>query len=468
MKKIEIGELATMAVLLLAVGAMSAHAQTYTDVYNFGTNPGDPINFQGPHFVAQGTDGNLYSTSGQGGADGSGTVFRMTPAGNLAVLLNVSPAVSNEVRGGLTLCSDGNFYGTSEDGGHSRCSGTGCGFVFKITPQGQPNRIYSFTGKTNPYYPIVPPIVGVDHNLYGTTLNDGIGSVYKLTLSGELTTLFGRGAPTVLILATDGNFYGIDATNPGSVFQIKSTGESRVFYTFDGRRHGGAPSSLIQGNDGSLYGTTTVGGDSACSFGGCGLVFRLTLGGGYAVLHYFNGADGWGPDTLLQASDGNLYGTTQLGGTGAGCPTGGDSCGTFFQITQAGTFSVLHDFEPNTGYQPTSLLQRTDGVLYGLTDFGGDGPLCDAGCGVFYSFDMQLPPFVRLLPAWGSPGQNIGILGQGFTAVTAVSFNDVPATFNVVSDTYLTATVPGFVGVGKVTVTTPSGVLTSNTDFYVR
>ncbi len=166
--------------------------------------------------------------------------------------------------------------------------------------------------------------------------------------------------------------------------------------------------------------------------------------------------DGCSPDAgLVQATDGNFYGVTVAGGT-----TGN---GVIFQITPAGAYSILYNFDGTHGANPESTpMQHTNGKIYGLTYGGGT---CRQG--VVYSFDMGLGPFVSLVSTTGKVGKTVEVLGQGFTGTTAVSFNGTAATFKVGSDTYLKATVPSGATTGSVTVTTPGGTLTSNKPFRV-
>jgi uncharacterized repeat protein (TIGR03803 family) len=230
-------------------------------------------------------------------------------------------------------------------------------------------------------------------------------------------------------------------------------GKLTVLYNFD-FTHGNYPTApLIQGSDGIFYGTTSFGGTNDL-----GVIFSITSTGKLNVLHNFSGSDGVQPrGGLVQASDGKLYGTSSEGGT--------HECGTIFVVDLEGTFSKLYDFDYTTGCaSQVSLLQHTNGVLYGDTEQGGSGN----GLGVFYSFNVDLRPFVRLLPASSEIGKTIGILGQGFKGTTRVSFNGTAASFTVVSETYLTATVPHGATTGFVTVTTPSGKLKSNTKFRVQ
>jgi uncharacterized repeat protein (TIGR03803 family) len=154
-------------------------------------------------------------------------------------------------------------------------------------------------------------------------------------------------------------------------------------------------------------------------------------------------------------TDGRFYGTAEQGGT--------DTYGVLYRITPSGNYSVLHDFENNTGAAPQeTLLQHTRGTLYGETSFGGTG-----SGGVVYNLQAGLKAFAALTPSAGKVGKTIGILGQGFTGTTAVSFNGTSAHFTVVYNTFLKATVPTGATTGLVTVTTPSGKLLSKQNFQV-
>ena len=163
------------------------------------------------------------------------------------------------------------------------------------------------------------------------------------------------------------------------------------------------------------------------------------------------------------ATDGNFYGTAAAGGA--------NNSGTIFSVSPTGSFTKLYDFQISTGYDPqVTLLQHTNGLLYGQTFCGGTrhGGQCSSG-GVFYSLNAGLAALVAFVPAQqsGKVGASVGILGQGLLGTTSVTFDGPPATFTVSSDTFLTATVPSAVLTGPVTVNTSSGPLKSNVSFRV-
>jgi uncharacterized repeat protein (TIGR03803 family) len=462
MKKRFSGQLAVMIVSVGLAWQAPARAQKFSVLYNFGTHAGDPEAAEYEGIVAQGRDGNLYSTTVFGGASGFGAVFKITARGTLTVLHSFDSTTEANPLSGLTLGTDGDFYGTTTHGGTFNM-----GTVFKVRTNGVLTVLYNFTGGSgaNPYG---PPIECTDGNFYGTTDGggtNGLGTVYKLTPLGELTMLYsfdnthGRDPVTPLVQGTNGNLYGTTSlggtNNDGVIFSISQSGKFTVLYNFDGT-HGAQPfGPLVQGSDGNFYGTTLLGG--AVNFGA---IFKMTAAGKLTVLHSMNGTtDGGMPDAgLVQGTDGNFYGAN------ADAATGGS--GTIFRIspTTPYRYKVLYNFNGTTGGLPeVTLLLHTDGILYADTQSGGT-----AGWGTFYGLNIGLKPFVSLVSPSGKIGKTIGILGQGFKGTMGVSFNGTPASFKVVSTTYLTAKVPGGATSGFVTVTTPKGKLTSNKKFRIN
>jgi uncharacterized repeat protein (TIGR03803 family) len=472
MKNISVTRLQVLAVVivLFTASVTTLHAQTYTDLYNFGSNAGDPTNPAWMGLFTQGRDGNLYSTTQGGGTKNFGAVFQLTPAGTMHVLysfMNMKDGVFPN--GGLTLGTDGSLYGTTSAGGV-----TGFGTVFKITTSGKFTLLHNFNGTTEGEPAYVPPIEGLDGNFYGTTSDGGgevFGTVYKMTPSGKLTVIYTfpgpskLGYPMGLTLGTDGNFYGTalggGTTRYGGVFKVTPRGKLTELYPFKSTPDGQTPKgAIIQANDGNFYGTTEAGGAD-----GFGSIYRMTPAGALKFVHSFSESDGLGLHPLaglVQATDGKFYGVA----------ANNTSSGVLFQITSTGKYQVLVSFTNVTGKYlganpQVSLFQHTGGTLYGDTAGGGTGTLCF--CGVLYSLGMKLHPFVSFVgPLFeGKVGRSIEMLGQGFTGTTKVSFKGVSATFTAVSDTYLTAVVPPGATTGSVTVNTPGGKLTSNRIFRV-
>jgi len=473
---------ATAVLLTIMSVTFAVHAQTFSVVYNFGSQAGDPIQPFYSGIIAQGRDGNLYSGSyGGGGTTGAGALYSLTPGGTLTTLYSFSNSTDGETpAGGLTLGSDGSFYGTSYGGGFG---GAPFGTVFKFTPPNSFTTLYTFTDGSDGALPLAPPIQATDGNFYGTTCpgcnsQPGYGSIYKITPSGTFTVLFTCDVTHCydvngpLVQGKDGNLYGTSefggANSQGAVFKITPAGKITDLVSFD-ISNGQLPiGPLVPGSDGNFYGTAVDGG----SFGH-GVIFKVTGGGVLTVLHHMNGsADGGAPYAgLVQATDGNFYGVNANGGAAsANCPSG---CGTVFKLTPKGVFSVIYNFDLTTGSVPyTTLLQHTNGLLYGTTQMGGTGnvdPHCIAGvCGVLFSVKVGAKPFVALRSTTGKVGAQVQILGQNFSGSSIVSFGTVPAsTVTVSGTTFITATVPSGAKTGSVTVTTSSGTLASSKKFLV-
>ncbi len=275
-----------------------------------------------------------------------------------------------EAGGSLLQATDGNFYGTSYRGG-----AFDKGAIFRVTPSGVLTTLHSFTGSEGAS-PRAPLIQASDGTFYGTTAAGGAfdrGTVFQFTQSGTLTTIYnftggsdGYWPNGGLIQGTDGSFYG---TTPhggtaygayGTVFRLTSDGTFTTLHSFSGTDGQWPEAGLMQAADGNVYGTTRAGGASAG-----GTVFRLTSGGVLTTLHSFSGTDGQWPEAgLMQAADGNVYGTTIGGGV--------SNQGVIFRLTPSGNFATLHSFTGPEGQTPRApLVQTSDGIFYGTTYMGG-------------------------------------------------------------------------------------------------
>src|ERR1017187_5226219 len=385
-------------------------------------------------------------------------------------------------RAGLVQTTNGDLYGTTAAGGANRLGGT----VFKITPGGTLTTLYSFCSQTNctdGSNPCAGLVQAANGTLYGTTssypFNTG-GTIFKITPSGTLTTLYsfcsqsgctdGEGPRAGLVQATNGDFYGTTdgggSNHCGTVFKITPIGTLRTLYAFcsqSGCTDGASPNAgLVQDTNGDFYGTTANGGPN-----GYGTVFKITPSGTLTTLYIFcsqtNCTDGQYPVAgLVQAANGDLYGTTSSGWSNNG--------GTVFKITPSGTLTTLYTFcsqsgctdgaSPNAG-----LVQDTNGDFYGTT-YGGIGRGGPAN-GTVFRLSVGLGPFVKPRPPYGKVGAAIKILGTNLTGAASVSFNGTAAVFTVVSPSLITTTLPAGASSGKVQVVTPSGTLSSNASFVV-
>jgi uncharacterized repeat protein (TIGR03803 family) len=291
------------------------------------------------------TSGNLYGTTSWSWDYGPGTVFKLAPNGNFTVLYTFTGGADGEgPEGTLVRDAAGNFYGATYYGGSNACydeNQYGCGVVFKLTPSGKLRVLYTFAGYptdgANPAAGLVRDAAG---NLYGTTEHGG-------------------------------------AYHDGVVFKLDKSGKETVLYSFQDGADGGFPAAdLVLDAEGNLYGTTPEGGSSGCNGFGCGVVFKLDKAGKLTVLHSFAGypKDGETPYAgLVMDTAGNLYGTTELGGS-YGC-FGTYGCGAIFRVNKAGKETVLYSFTGgDDGVQPfADLILDKAGNLYSTASFGGTG-----------------------------------------------------------------------------------------------
>jgi uncharacterized repeat protein (TIGR03803 family) len=476
-----------------AVAAIASPAQTFTTLANFdGTDGVNP--YAG---LVQGTDGNFYGTTFQGGADGGyqGTVFKVTPAGTLTTLHSFAGTDGAFPYAGLIQGTDGNFYGTTVEGGANNNCTSGCGTVFKITLAGTLTTLHSFDG-TDGNYPAAGLVQGTDGDFYGTTNVGGLGNncadfqptgcgtVFKITAAGTLTTLHtfnftdGYEPWARLVQGTDGNFYGTTAEGVvggdicgfgcGTVFKMTPAGTLTTLHAFEGPDGAFPQSALLQASNGEFYGTTAAGGaydDCVPASFWCGTTFQITPTGTLTTVLSFDGADGSDPTAgLIQATDGNFYGTTTTGGANDTCP----GCyGTAFKLTPEGTLTTLYSFCSQTdcadGAGPNGgVFQATNGTLYGTAFSGGA-----FNAGTVFSLSVGLGPFVEIEPTLGAVGAIVVILGNNLTGTTGVAFNGTAAAFEVLSSSEILTTVPTGATTGIVQVTTPSGTFDSNVAFQV-
>jgi uncharacterized repeat protein (TIGR03803 family) len=491
MTKLGVWKMTGAVFLLCAAMGITVQAQTFTTLLEFqgpdGINP--------PGALIQAGDRHLYGVTSLGGASNAeeGTVFKINSEGQLTTLYSFcsqNGCVDGSLpAAGLTLATDGSFYGTTEQGGANNR-----GTVFKITSAGTVTTLYSFCSGANNCKDGANPSTGLVQSttgtFYGTTVRGGIsntchegcGTVFRITSGGALITLHsfdsteGTYPDGALVEWTDGNFYGMTFTGGGSnncpggcgtVFKVSPSGKLTTLHSFE-RTDGYEPvGPLVSASDGNFYGVTQLGGAY-----GSGTVFRLQPTGSLTTVYSFcakaNCPDGKYPyGALVQATDGNLYGTTSEGGDDPSCRML-DGCGTIFNLTLTGALTTLHVFGMVDGANPEAgLLQATDGNFYGTAFWGGNLNCGALGCGTVFSLDIGLGPFVTFVRNSGRVGQTGGILGQGFTGTTSVALNGTPAQFTVVSDTFIRATVPPGATTGFVTVATPSGTLTSNVPFRV-
>jgi uncharacterized repeat protein (TIGR03803 family) len=332
---------AAMFVMLGAAASVPAPAQTDRMLHDFsdtpdGANPASSL--------IRDAAGDFYGTTYAGGANGTGTVFKLDRTGALTVLHSFGPYPGEDGGGpdaGLIRDSAGNFYGTTYYGG-----AIGYGIVFKVDVNGQETIMHAFGAGSDGALPTDSLVEGSAGNFYGTTNAGG-------------------------------------AFNSGTVFEMDESGDERVLYSFSGQADGGTPAGgLIRDEAGNLYGTTTYGGSGPCDVAratGCGVVFKLDANGSETVLHSFSKVDGAHPcASLARDSAGNLYGTTSNGGA--------HDRGVVFQLNGSGKETVLYSFAGPDGAWPyANVIRDAAGNLYGTTRFGGISSYnCTGGCGTVF------------------------------------------------------------------------------------
>ena len=377
-----------LLVLMLPVSGAQA-AVVFTSLYSFtGTNDGaNPM-----AGLVQGSDGYFYGTTQWGGTNNTGTVFRINTNGALTTLYSFTgDNDGGNPQATLVQGSDGYFYGTTEGG-----YGT-YGTVFRISSNGALTTLYSFSGGNDGAYPN-GLVQGHDGYLYGTTgylnLNPnapflGNGTVFKISTNGVLTTLYsftgysdGANPSAGLVQGTDGSFYGTTYyggvyVEPGfwgwgTVFKISTNGALTSSYSFDWNDGIYPMAGLVQGSDGNLYGTTSGGPP------GLSRVFKISTNGGYTSW----GCAAYPVAALVQGRDGNLYGTTEYTSVRGGPQQGFYYCGagTVFKTSTTGALTTLYAFGSITnangdlldGASPcAALVQGSDGSFYGTTWGGG-------------------------------------------------------------------------------------------------
>ena len=323
---------------------VTGHAQTFTVLHTF--TGGDGF---GPYGVIQDSRGDLYGVTGLFGTYGWGTVFKLNGSDQETVLHDFTGGVDGgESRSSLVRDAKGILYGTAQSFGSG-----GDGVVFSIDTSGKETVLHAFSGPPDGSEPVAGLVLGDGNDLYGTTEFGGKTNAADCPISC------------------------------GTVFKLDKTGGEVVLYSFTGGTDGEFPEgALVQDADGSLYGTTSQGGDPTCQGGGgCGTIFKLDATGKKTILHTFTGGDGILPVAgLIRDTEGNFYGTAGFGGVG--CQFG---CGTVFKLDKTGKFTVLHRFHNSDGAGPFGgVVIDKSGNLYGATAGGGNQSCGSSGCGTLF------------------------------------------------------------------------------------
>jgi uncharacterized repeat protein (TIGR03803 family) len=469
---------------------------TLTDVYNV-----DYVPYGG---ASLGTDGNFYGTNYDGGdlntvgacpASACGQVFKVTPGGVVTFLHDFS----GDLDGGAPESSpveapNGIFYGTTTS--LPEPSPSDLGVIYSVTSTGTFTVLHTFAGPdgSNPSAQLA---VGSDGNLYGGTQSGGTnndGVLFRITPEGTYTVLHnlagtdGNGILSGLTLASDGNLYGVTydggTDNQGVIFKLTNSGVYTVIYNILNPYTGGI-TKLAQATDGKLYGLLGEGN---------GWIYSVTTSGTFTILHEFcqqtNCTDGANPGTpLVQSTDGKFYSVTSHGGDTSQCQLG---CGVFYSLDMGlAPFASLVSTSGEEGAKIGILGQgfsSSSVVKFGGTEattvtrsattfltatvpaaaLTGAVTVTTGSTTLTSSQTFKVTPtMASFSPPSGPVGQLVTINGTGLTQATKVTFNKTSASFTVVSDIEITATVPAGATTGKIVVTTKGGGATSATSFTV-
>jgi uncharacterized repeat protein (TIGR03803 family) len=374
-----------LALLLGAVAAPLARAQTFTVIHNFtgGSDGANPL----AGFLIEGTT--LYGTASSGGSSRHGVVFALNESGEETVLHEFTGGSDGASPEGLLVMDKaGNLYGTTRLGGVSDA-----GAVFKVTRKGAETVLYSFKGKADGANPVAGLAIDKVGNLYGTTTKGGPsndGTVFELAVPKvtggawreEVLHTFGEdkdGASPVagVTLDASGNLYGTTAAGGtygyGTVFQMtpSSSGwKESVLHEFELQSDGGVPyAGLVLDSKGDLYGAATDGGAGGANGGGT--VFELTHANGtwkFTVLYRLSGWGISGSWRNLLLVSGKIYASTHCDGT--------HNAGTVYELTDSGTtwtYKPLYILNGSSDgmFSISNLVADSQGNLYGTTLEGG-------------------------------------------------------------------------------------------------
>jgi uncharacterized repeat protein (TIGR03803 family) len=390
---------------LLALCIFLSSAASAQFAYTFQGTPDGALPEGG---LVKDSSGNLYGTTGSGGAFGAGSIYELPASGGEKVLYSFTGGADGASPTGRILRqANGFLIGTAAAGSNlgGNCGFlNGCGVVWALSPGGKLRVLYTFTGETDGAVPRSGLVRGANGLFYGTTqyggsstgpciasseTTFGCGVAFQVDLQGAYSVLHtfnggsdGQSPIAPLTLDASGNLYGTtlyggstsavctaqEFKGCGVVFKIDSSGQESVVYAFNGAPDAAWPleNDVTLDATGNLYGSTTGGGASQW-----GAVYKIDSAGHESVLYSFSaGMDGAAPRSgLIRDPKGNLYGTASTGPINSLGQCSAATCGGLFKLTPTGTETVLFSFPAN--YIPVGDLLLNQGNLYGTTLSGG-------------------------------------------------------------------------------------------------
>lgn len=380
-------KLLTPMMIVILVGAASSQTSKFKVLHAFSSGTDGETPQAGLVLDAQ---GNLYGTTEDGGTFGEGTVFKIDSAGNETILHNFNVRTDGGYPFGPVILDNArNIYGTTTEGGPA-----GSGTVFELNINGKEAILHAFAASSSDgSFPIAGLVRDSAGNLYGTTSGGGSstwGTVFRVDATGAETVLHSfAGFPdgqlpwAGLTLDAHGNLYGVTISGGsrgyGALFGLNMQGVESVIASFTILTGDSPSGTLVEDGTGNLYGTTAYNGAHSR-----GTVFKFDTATRVETTLYNFGAsgnsDGATPAAgLVRDTAGNLYGTTQVGGS--------KRCGVVFKIDSTGRETILHTFTGGSdGCVPVGALAIDQGGnLYGTASSGGD-LTCQgsAGCGTVF------------------------------------------------------------------------------------
>jgi len=383
--------LAVIATLVF-LSVVTMQAQTFTTLHDFtGSTDGGS-----PYAGVTMANGNLYGTASGYGADGKGSVYEVSSTGSETTLYSFTGSPDGETPWALVKRGyKGNLYGTTGGGG-----AYGWGAVFEVDSTGRETVLYSFSGGARDGCYPSSGLLEYGGDLYGTTTYCGAyneGTIFKLTKKGKETVLhsFAGGSSDgaypgfagLIVDEKDAAFYSLTeeggSTGQGTVYRMTKKGKVSVLHSFgggasDGCYPYGTPALDKEGN---LYGTTET-----CGVLNYGTIWKVNQKGEETILHNFSGGnnDGEYPYSgIVLDAEGTVYGTATFGGNNH-CY---DGCGVVYELKKSGKLTLLHSFGYSDGAWPYGqVLIDSKGDVYGTTYGGGTGDSCAIGCGTVWSY----------------------------------------------------------------------------------
>lgn len=426
--------------------------------------------------LVQASDGMFYGMTPVGGSSGNGIIFSLDPSSFVYTKIQeFSYNSGSKPVGSLQIALDGKLYGLTSSGGNSFA-----GTIFSFDPLSSSFSKLKDFGENGSGSNISAKLIqAIDGKLYGLSTyggNNGIGVIFNFDPStSQYTKLYdfsgsdGKNPYGSLIQANDGKLYGMTSdggnNNFGVIFSFDPASASFIklmdFDSINGSRPFG---SLLQASNGILYGMTNLGGSK-----GSGIIFSFDPSTStYSNIHDFDDINGSNPfGNLIQSSNGNLYGLTAYGGSSGG--------GVIFSFDPSNNnFSKLQDFDYNIGSKPfSSLIEAKDGQLYGMTSGGGS-----SGDGVIFSYNTSTSTYTNLkdfnfrtgnaplgVLVQASDGMLYGMTSEGGINYIGVifSFDPTSSVYSVLNEFNITNGANPFYGSGFVEVLqTPSAISNRN------